>query len=404
MRVLLISHTCQSRTEGQPKAARIGATPGVELMVVVPNRWKHYGAWRTAEAPVSDSFAYRPTPVRLPWVGPAQYYLHTYPALSDILASFKPDVIDLWEEPWARVSAVTCGLRDRICPGARVVVETEQNICKRLPFPFEGYRAKTLARADRAIARSREAANVLRAKGFSGPIDVVPNGVDADLFRPLDRERCRRDLGLSGFVAGYVGRLVEEKGVLDLVAALPHCPPDVNLLFVGTGPAAVPIRAMAAGLGFAGRVRVESARPLGQLPVVMNALDVLVLPSRTTARWKEQFGRVIVEAHACGVPVVGSNSGAIPEVVGAGGLITPEADPAALARALARFAAAPTLARAMGSAGRRQALAHFTWDRTASRMVDVYRAVMSGGRVTTGASREAAAAAPAPAVTTGVGV
>ncbi len=66
----------------------------------------------------------------------------------------------------------------------------------------------------------------------------------------------------------------------------------------------------------------------------MNAIDVFVLPSRTTPRWKEQFGRVIIEAQACGTPVIGSDSGAIPEVVGKGGWIVPERDPPGLANAL----------------------------------------------------------------------
>jgi glycosyltransferase involved in cell wall biosynthesis len=376
MRVLLISHTCQSRTEGQPKAHHLGQLAGVQLRVVVPNRWKHYGAARLPEPALSDHFEYQPARVRWPWIGPAQFYLHHYPDLARIFREFQPDIIDLWEEPWALVSAQACRLRRRICPQAKVVSETEQNILKKLPPPFERIRAYTLSQADFAVARNSEAVDVLRAKGYRGPTAVVPNGVDAELFRPMDREACRRALGVSGFVVGYVGRFVEEKGLIDLVEALSHCPPEVNLLFVGSGPLEAEILSRSQQLGVSGRVRVLSARPLTELPPLMNAMDVLALPSCTTARWKEQFGRVLIEANACGTPVIGARSGAIPDVVGQAGLIFPERDPKALAQAIISLHADPAAARKMGELGRQQVEEQYTWSRVAERMHTIYQTLL----------------------------
>ena len=114
-------------------------------------------------------------------------------------------------------------------------------------------------------------------------------------------------------MVGYVGRLVEEKGLADAVDALLRCPPAVRLVLVGAGPYQSALQARIARLQLLDRVVFLAKRPLEQLPPLMNALDVLLLPSRTTSRWKEQFGRVIIEAHACGIPVIGSDSGAIPE-------------------------------------------------------------------------------------------
>ena len=108
----------------------------------------------------------------------------------------------------------------------------------------------------------------------------------------------------------------------------------------------------------------------------MNALDALVLPSRTTPRWKEQFGRVIIEAQACETPVIGSSSGAIPDVVGPGGLIFPEGDAAALALAMTALHADPQKARELGKLGRRQAEEHYTWERVAQRMWEIYSEVL----------------------------
>ena len=388
MKILLISHTCQSRTEGQPKAHCLARLPDVQLRVLVPDRWMNYGSWRPAEPPLNPAFGFTAGRVRLPWVGPAQFYLHYYPQLAALLREFKPDIIDLWEEPWGLVSVQACSLRRRFLPNARIISETEQNTDKHLPFPFERFRRQTLRQADFAVGRNVEALDILRRKGYTGPARVVPNAVDAELFRPLDRPVARRALGFSGFVVGYVGRLVAEKGLMDLVEALPACPPDVSLVLVGSGDQRQPLLDRAQTLGCASRLQILPARPLDQLPQLMNALDVLVLPSRTTARWKEQFGRVIIEAGACQTPVIGSDSGAIPEVVGTAGLIFPEGQSHALAAAIQRLHGDPQLCRNLGLQGRAQVEARYTWQRVAEQMHTIYRQVL--GLTTPSAIVEAA--------------
>lgn len=375
MKVLLISHTCQSRTEGQPRAQALGQIPGLDLMLLTPDRWMHYGKWRGAHKPLEPSFRFAQSRIALPWLGPIQNYAHFYPALGAILQRFGPDIIDLWEEPWGAVSAQAAWLRDRLLPNAKIVSETEQNIFKSLPPPFESLRSYTLSRADCVVARSSEAAGVARRKGYQGPLEVVPNAVDAELFRPLDREACRRELGLRAFTVGYVGRLVEEKGLEDLLEALALCP-GVSLLFVGEGDFKPRLEERVRALNLGERVRFEPARPLPELPAVMNAIDALALPSRTTDSWKEQFGRVLIEAGACATPVIGSDSGAIPDVVGQGGLIVPERNPQALAQAMHKLSSDANLCRAMGQAGRAQAESRYTWRRVAEQMHGIYESLL----------------------------
>lgn len=379
MRVLLISHTCQSATEGQPKAEHLGQMSGVDLCVLSPDRWKHYGKWRAPQVPSGPSYRYEVGHVRLPWAGPGQFYLHYYPQLAKLLRDFRPEIIDLWEEPWAAVSAHACWLRDRLLPGCKVISETEQNINRTLPPPFEWFRSYVLKRADYAVARSTEAAEVLRARGYRGGVEVVPNGVDVELFRPMNRSEARASLGIATapgeFLVGYVGRLVPEKGLADLVQALRQLPRHVNAVLVGDGSMADQLRAAAAEPALRGRLHVLPGRPLQQLPGLMNALDALVLPSRTTTRWKEQFGRVIIEAQACGTPVIGSSSGAIPDVIGAGGMVFPEGDVNALAAAMAQLAAAPDAARQMGNDGRAAAHSQYSWQCVARQMYEIYQKV-----------------------------
>jgi glycosyltransferase involved in cell wall biosynthesis len=348
-------------------------------MVLAPQRFNHFGAWREAEQPVAGSFKFASHRVAMPWLGPAQNYLHWYPRLAQVLAEFKPDIIDLWQEPWAAVSAHCCWLRNRLLPHAKIVMESEQNMLKRFPPPFRWFEHYTMRNAHCAVGRSSGVLEVLNAKGFSGSAYRVGNAVDASLFRPMDRSRCRQDLGLEGFVAGYVGRLVERKGLADLINALPHCPRDVNLVFAGEGEHRSAIETRASILGVGNRVRFLGARRPEHLPQLMNALDALVLPSRSVPTWMEQFGRVIIEAQACETPVIGSDSGAIPEVVGLGGLIFKERDPRSLASAITRCAGNAEWSREIGRAGRKQVLKNFTWQRVASQMHEIYKTCLSSG-------------------------
>ena len=235
MKILLIAHACQMRAEGQQRAQRLGALPGVDLRVIVPERWMEYGTWRSPQTPLYPTYTTQTEKVRWPWMGPAQWYLHHYPKLGKVLRSFRPDVIDIWEEPWGLVSAQTVWLRNRLLPSAKVVVETEANINRHHPFPFTSLRRYVLRHADFAVTRQTEGISVLRAHGYRGPARFVGNGVDAQLFAPRDRATCKRALGLGGFVVGYVGRLIEAKGLMDAVEALPQCPSSVNLLLVGGG-------------------------------------------------------------------------------------------------------------------------------------------------------------------------
>ncbi|MFQ3664330.1 MAG: glycosyltransferase, partial [Chloroflexaceae bacterium] len=98
-------------------------------------------------------------------------------------------------------------------------------------------------------------------------------------------------------------------------------------------------------------------------------------PSRTTPTWKEQFGRVLIEAMSCGVPVIGSSSGEIPHVIGEGGLTYPEGDVSALSAAIARLVADPAARRELACRGRERVLAHFTQAAIARRHVEVYAAM-----------------------------
>jgi glycosyltransferase involved in cell wall biosynthesis len=120
--------------------------------------------------------------------------------------------------------------------------------------------------------------------------------------------------------------------------------------------------------------------PSVRMPGYYQGLDALVVPSLTRGNWKEQFGRVIVEAMACGVPVIGSSSGAIPDVIGEAGLIVPEGDVRALADGLRRLAHHPDLRRRMAERGRQRVLERYTQAYVAAQTVAVYRQIFDIAR------------------------
>jgi glycosyltransferase involved in cell wall biosynthesis len=202
---------------------------------------------------------------------------------------------------------------------------------------------------------------------------VIPQfGVDPDIFTPAETHEAQI------FTMGFAGRLVPEKGLDVLLRAASGLNGSWRIHLAGGGPAQPALEALADELGIAGRVHFVGHVPSIEMPVFYRGLDVLVLPSRTLPNWKEQFGRLLIEGMACGVPVIGSDSGAIPEVIGEAGLIFPEDDVDGLRAHLLRVMVDEGLRRRLAHAGRERVLAHFTQARIAEDTVRVYGEMLDG--------------------------
>jgi glycosyltransferase involved in cell wall biosynthesis len=250
-----------------------------------------------------------------------------------------------------------------------------QNIQQKYPFPFGRMERHVLAQVDYAIAGNEASAAVWRAKGYQGAIKVIPQfGVDPDIFKPP----ARRDPG-RGFVIGSAGRrLVPEKGIDLLLKAAAQLPGIWRLQIAGDGPQRRELESLAKELGIAERVQFDGVIGSEQMPAYLSQLDVLVLPSRSTPTWKEQFGRVLVEAMSCEVVVVGSDSGEIPNVIGEAGLIFPEGDIEGLQCHLHDLHLDAALRRRLSQSGRQRVLAQYTQEQVAAQTVGVYREMVAG--------------------------
>ena len=308
----------------------------IDLTLVVPKGWREYGKL-FPEDPPSLGLAMRRERIRCPEMPVVRWYLHHYPDMRRILNELQPDVIHLWEEPWSVVAAQAVWLRNTHFPQAGLVLETDQNVRRHLLPPFEQIRSYTLRHIDALIVRHPEALAVSQACGYRGPSRIVEYCVDGEVFYPKSRSAARAEFGAHGFTIGYAGRVIAAKGLDTVLDAMVKADASITLLILGDGPDRDALADRIQELGLSERVRIHSPLPLDGVSRFMNALDAFVLMSRTMPTWKEQFGRVIMEAQSCGIPVIGSDSGAIPSVIGLGGWIVKEGDVAGLQALLDRL-------------------------------------------------------------------
>jgi glycosyltransferase involved in cell wall biosynthesis len=366
MRVVMLSKAMvvgayQRKAE---ELARLGA----DLTVLVPPSWRDRRGEQRVQPHHTEGYHLRIIPLRFN----GNFHLHYYPTLAQELASLQPQLVHVDEEPYNLATWLALRATKRV--GARGLFFTWQNLYRRYPPPFRWFEQENYRQTPIAIAGNQAAAEVLRRKGFGGAVAVIPQfGVDPAIFHPP-----AAPVHPPGALRiGYAGGLLPEKGIDLLLTA---CADTGNVQFPlalepGAGEAA--LRHQAQTLGLHEQIRWRGGLPSTAMPEFYQGLDVLVLPSRTTSTWKEQFGRVLVEAMSCGVAVIGSDSGEIPHVIGEAGLIFAEGDSTALRNHLQQLLDEPTERVRLGQAGRQRVLTHFTMREIAVRTYQVYEQLLA---------------------------
>ena len=366
MKVLLL-HKALVNGAYQKKAEALAALPGVELTVVVPPSWREQRAdVQPLERRHTEGYELIVAPI---WFN-GHHHVHCYPTLGGIVRRVRPAIFHVDEEPFNLATAQACWWAERV--GARSLFVTWATVYRDYPPPFSLFERYTHRRAAAAIAGNQDALDILRRRGYGGPTAIVPLAIDPDLYPPREGGR------IGPFTIGFLGRLVREKGAHVLLDAAARLRGEWRLLIVGGGAEEAHLRAQAAALGIAGRVEFVPTVPSTEVPRWLHRLDALAVPSLTMPNWKEQFGRVIIEAMAAAVPVIGSDSGEIPRVIGDAGLITPEGDAAALAAALQGLLDDEARRLTLAAAGRDHALARYTWARVARQYHALYEQMLGG--------------------------
>jgi glycosyltransferase involved in cell wall biosynthesis len=321
---------------------------GWDVQLVVPSRWRHeYEPHEFRPEPLPE-FESRMTALPVLLAGRPQRHVYRVNPLRS-LRRMRPDVLFLEQEPFA-LAAAEWGFAAAYL-GVPFGVQQDENLDRALPWPVRVMRAQVLHAAAFVAARSPRAAELAKRWGARGEVRVVPHHVPG---WQVERQTPAR------FTVGYAGRLSAEKGLDTLVSAVRRLDAPVDLLVAGDGVLRKWLEQVE--LGQDRQVILRTGLTHDEMASAYAAMDILVLPSRTTPRWTEQFGRVLVEALSCGVPVVGADSGEIPWVIQltGGGVTFPEGDEVALAQALTALRKDPQRRAALAEDGRRRVAYTFT--------------------------------------------
>jgi glycosyltransferase involved in cell wall biosynthesis len=393
-RLLTIGHS-YAVTLNRRLPNELARLSGWDVTAVGPARFRGDFGWHTLEPTPAEPCRVVPLQVHFSrWIHLMRYGRE----LSSLLA--EPwDLVHCWEEPYI---AAAYQVARHVPPEVPLVFATFQNIAKRYPPPFNWFERYSMNRADGVIAFGQTIADVLaskdrgrvsvrgaenrapvplrRAETRPRPVAVIPPGVDLGEFR-LDEARRAATLTRLGWsdgppVVGFLGRFVPEKGVQLLTSVLDRLKTPWRALLVGTGPLEGTLTAWGSRHG--DRIRIVTTAQHDDVPAYLNAMDVLCAPSQTTARWREQFGRMLIEAFASGVAVIASTSGEIPYVVADAGLLLPEDDPSQWQQAIEKLTMDRARRCELARRGRARAEAVYGWPVVARQHLDFFERVIAG--------------------------
>ena len=240
--------------------------------------------------------------------------------------------------------------------------------------------AKVIQCSDVCTANSKPTARAIREISGREDIEIVPMGINPSFFKRSSEVRdLRKRLGVGGKAILFIGRLIDWKGTEYLIKALPkilETYPGTKLLLVGSGPQKRRLVTLSGSLGITNTVLFIGEVGQEELPKFYSLATVFVLPSIVNDKGEtEGLGVVLLEAMACGVPVIGSNVGGIPDIISDGetGLLATPKDPDDLARKIIRLLSDETLRKSVIENAFSLIRNNFSWDVIADKFETLYR-------------------------------
>lgn len=388
MRILVASHTYIVDLNCEKLRALANLEPGIEVTVVVPRRWQPGGVQnKIIETQWREEGSFRVVPISN--FSQNHQGLLTFGAdLISLLRQFRPQIIQVEQGSKALAYTQMIMLNQLLKLKAKNLFFTWWNLPYELKFPISLLETYNLRHTHGLVAGNLDGAEILRQRGYNNLVKVMPQlGVDETLFLPQSQPELASNLGIqdNDFVVGFVGRFVEEKGLITLLSALANLKNSSwKLLLLGRGPLQQILMDKASENGITDKLICVESVPHNQVSRYINLMNTLVLPSQTSYQfktltsvgWKEQFGHVLIEAMACKVPVVGSDSGEIPHVIGDAGLVFPEGDVQTLANCLNQLMQQPELVKKFSELGYQKAMSQYTNKALAKQQLDFYKEIL----------------------------
>ncbi|HAC64759.1 MAG TPA: glycosyltransferase family 4 protein [Cyanothece sp. UBA12306] len=389
MKILVASHTYIVNLNCLKFRTLANLEPNLEVTIIVPKKWKPGGIQnQIIETRPSIEGNFRVIPISN-FSQNNQGLLTFGTDIISVLKTFKPQIIQVEQGVKSLAYAQLITLNRLLGLKAKNLFFTWWNLPYKSKFPISWLESYNLKHTDGLIAGNQDAADILREHGYTNLAKVMPQlGVDESLFAPFDRLKLAEKLGIQSndFVIGYVGRFVAEKGLVTLIKSVINLPSKSwKLVLLGRGELKEKIIIEAKKIGIENRILIIESVSHDQVPNYINLMNVLVLPSETTYQfktltavgWKEQFGHVLIEAMACKIPVIGSDSGEIPHVIGDSGLIFPEGDFQALNKRLEQIMNSPQLAKDLAEKGYQRVLEKYTNKALAKQLLDFYKQLIN---------------------------
>ncbi|MGK7955726.1 MAG: hormogonium polysaccharide biosynthesis glycosyltransferase HpsO [Crocosphaera sp.] len=389
MKILVASHTYIVDLNCEKFKTLAQLNPNIEVTIVVPKKWKPGGVQnKIIETQPRSEDNFRVVPISN-FSENNQGLLTFGLDLIQLLKEFNPQIIQVEQGIKSFAYAQLITLNKWLNLRAKNVFFTWWNLPYQSKFPVSYLEEYNLSNSHGLVAGNQDAADILRDHGYNQAVAVMPQlGVDEGLFCPKRQPDLAKKLGIKeeDFIIGFVGRFVEEKGILTLLKAVTSLPEKPwKLLLLGRGELKDKILQESKKNGIEDRVIMVESVAHDQVPQYINLMNVLVLPSETTYKfktltavgWKEQFGHVLIEAMACKVPVIGSNSGEIPNVIQDAGLIFPEADASTLQNCLTQLILNPTLATELAEKGYQRVLENYTNKALAQKTFNFYQSLIN---------------------------
>ncbi len=382
MRVLIVSHTYISLINRKKWQVAADLYPETQFTILFPTKWRTTLFNHESEKSLTQHNSSSCRFIALDTFKSGNEVLYGYKTLHlfNLIRKIKPDLIHV-EQGDNALSYFQCIIFSKILRlNPKFIFFTWVNWKEKKSLKYQIFwnwiEKFNLNKSSAAITGNLDAEKILREKGFQKKILVLPQlGVDTDIFKPAQKITSKFNL------IGFVGRLVEEKGIftlLDAFANLHKNYPEWNLAYLGSGPCKEVLRNRILEKKLESCVEIQETVPHNQVVQFIQKLDIFVLPSFDKESWREQFGHVLIEAMACKVPIIGSDAGEIPNIISNVGIIFKQKNTNSLQNALERLIQNEKLRKELGEKGYLLALNDYSHKSVANKTYAFWNQIMKG--------------------------